>query len=595
MKRLTIVLCLLTVLLLTSVAVSASAGLAVGELNTTAQFYPEDTRIYGSISTSDATLDTIDGLLVRIRERMPNAGIPTIREAIDTALFQTLFIDFDGAIRPWLGDSAAFGAWDDSSVPGGANALVVVELRSRQELMDFIAGLERTAGESIFTVEDRGDYILYTPANGSPTVLALTETVAIFANRESDLMFNSSSSLATHPDFSSIMSQLPAPGYIGFMYMDTGAIVRENEVIFGQFRTPGSTGFGFTILDGDTVAYDLVQLPGYGDERFPALDTLDPAFLRHIPADASFTLHATNLNATYNGTVDTFRVIALQSGMTEQEFDASISQFDAAVRVFLNLDLQEDVLSWMTGDYALFMTVDEEAIFSLLPQAVGTATGQIDMDSLPFEIGLVMDATNPAAAQQFSDAIADVVERLMGQNPATRISQQQIGGANVTVISFDTPLDRDNMLTVELAFGTNDDVFAIGTLNAVTSVFTDVPGLDGTELYQDASRHVLENPTFAMYMDSYGFVIGTGVPSVVILALLGPEIGNVFEEVIDDLDSSALPASTIYAYDPSAARLQPIDPIEQFRQSLGLIGSASISAAVNNEGSMVVRIAITVR
>ncbi len=595
MKRLTIVLCLLTVLLLTSVAVSASEGLAVGELNSTTQYFPEGTLIYGSISTSDATLDTIDGLLVRIRERMPNAGIPTVREAIDTALFQTLFIDFDGAIRPWLGDNAAFGVWLDSSVPGGMNALAVVELRSRQELMDFIAGLEQTAGESIFTVEDRGDYILYTPANGSPTVLALTENVAIFANRESDLMFNSSSSLATRPDFSSIMSQLPAPGYIGLMYMDTGAIIRENGADFVQFGVPGATGFGFTILDGDTVVYDLVQLPGDGDERFPALDTLDPAFLRYIPADASFTLHATNLNATYNGTVDTFRGIALQSGMTEQEFDAGIRQIDGTVRLLLNMDFQDDILSWMTGDYALFMTVDEEAIFALLPQALGTGTGQIDIDSLPFEIGLVMDATDPAAALQFSSAVVDVVERLVGQNPDTRIRQQQIGGANVTVVSFDTPLDRDNMLTVELAFGANDAVFVIGTLNAVTSVFTGVPGLDGAELYQDASRHLLENPTFAMYMDSYGFVIGTGVPSLVILALLDPAIGNIFEEVVDELESSALPASTIYGYDPSAARLQPIDPVEQFRQSLGLIGSASISAAVNNEGSMVIRIAITVR
>jgi hypothetical protein len=195
----------------------------------------------------------------------------------------------------------------------------------------------------------------------------------------------------------------------------------------------------------------------------------------------------------------------------------------------------------MTGDFAAFVTVDNDAIQRALQQ--GMEGQPVAFETLPFGFGLVIEATDAAKAQTLATALGEKLPKLAQDSPEVTISQEEIGGVAVTVLSSPLDVFSDTKVPLDVVIGANEAVFVIATRDAATAIFTDVPsgGLTNVPIFIEAQNYLLDSPTSLWYMDSAGF---SSVTTVMGLALFGPIVGQVFDSIVADLESGAVSTLT---------------------------------------------------
>jgi hypothetical protein len=90
------------------------------------------------------------------------------------------------------------------------------------------------------------------------------------------------------------------------------------------------------------------------------MTAIDPAFAAHIPAGATLSLQSVDLNRSFGGMFNLFdtmignmREMGLGDSDELDEAAEGIAQLESSFTTFTGLDLREDVLAWMTGNYAV--------------------------------------------------------------------------------------------------------------------------------------------------------------------------------------------------------------------------------------------------
>jgi hypothetical protein len=349
---------------------------------------------------------------------------------------------------------------------------------------------------TVYEVEDRNVAVAVTD-----DVLFLTETVDTL-----QMLNTREARLNTNSTFTRTLDSLPNGDYDLVLYLDSPSLTRMmvetnqlstndtevGPVMEGFLNASAPQAVGISLVNGTDLIVDSTQLPGdtSGLEElgFVLPTSMTPVnldFAAYVPADAPIVVLGTNLSETYNLMVENLRAAsAMQSSMANQEaadFEEGLRFIEIGVRGLTGLDLQEDILGWMTGGYGLFFNVNPAALDD--PESV-----------MPLDFGLVFEATDPAAAQALVDGIREAVTQAQPDN--VTLSQETVAGVDAAVIVAEP---EDEPYPVEVLVGANDDVFVIGTRNAFTGVFEADGGLAADPVFSEAANYFLDGSAVAFY------------------------------------------------------------------------------------------------
>ena len=232
---------------------------------------------------------------------------------------------------------------------------------------------------------------------------------------------------------------------------------------------------------------------------------MNPDFANFIPGNASLVIHANSLTNLYLTTTNFLD--SLNAGSDSHAPSAQVKQ----VLSMFGIDLQRDLLSWMTGDYALFFRAD---MLDLVSAAVTNTTPNLENLDQKFDFGLVVEATDPDKARAFAARLDTLIQQMVAGQQGITVSSETIHGVDVTVLSLSAPLDARNTLNIDLLIGASDDVFFLATRPAAETILNGDGMLTGNRSYIEAQNYVLPNPTTVVYADGEGLVLGAAVPTI---------------------------------------------------------------------------------
>lgn len=575
MKKVVLVLALLLVF---GAAVIPASAVPTADLTALASVFPANTAVFAAIRTDDGYIETLDSVIARINQVLPaSQRIDSLRDTFDMGAGM-LGGSFDSVIRSWLGDTAALGIdisllLDTDSDNDFLAATLAVEVTDSAAAAEFVRGLlsSQTDFDRQYTVEESEGMTIFRPSRSRldgviPFMFA--ENYMVMGNLAP--VMNRMARLNTNPAFNEAMSALPLGDYNIALYVDTEAFFNaqmemlselgdladiDMEDTIGMFAgisdSLGSIGVGFTIVDGRSLTIDIVSTAdpaalaatmGLEASMMTDAQPINPAFARFIPAGTPIVTHVTNLKAAYDGLLAGLRAGASFGGdeeMTQEmlaEIESGLAGVEFAIRGLTGLDLEDDILSWMTGDLAIWVGLTPRA--ARATSLFGALAG-----GLPVDFGILIDATaNPDKAAALVEGLKSALTFAARQVPAdsgTRITttDETIGGNAVVSVSI---VDRSLPFPIELVMGASADVFAIGTRAAVEAALNPGAGMDTDPAFQEALRYALPDTIQLQYL--------AGAPLAPLFRLLPMEgsadDAQVMVDFVSLLSSSSISSAT---------------------------------------------------
>lgn len=588
MRKSRILTTILGTLLLALVVLPAAAQ-SPTDLNVLAQYFPADTPIFISVRTDDAFIETLDALVERVRAALPEAAGSgeTLADALDN-LADEIFPGgtFEEDLRPLLGDTASIGltsaarlADDDRSNDENPPAIIALSIKDRTAVIDLIANANMRAEQTT----EKG-YTLFTPdasvtgERADDAVIVRDDVLLYYTVNESIPVGGvPDGSLNTNEGFTSTLALLPEPSYNMTLFLNTRQFIEaagetdpdaaEALEAFGpMFNAVGSQVWGFTILGGDSLTIDIAQQMGdmsaITDLGFQlgSMTPIDPAFAAHIPADVPLAILGTDIKTALSSAANNFQLMAQTAAMQDGDFDPEelaegVEQFNQAFTQMTGLNFEQDVLSWMTGDYALFLSLNPDLN---LRSQFGI------FQAFPVDFGFAIEATDAAAAQKTVDGLTQAIQaaavqvRAQSENAEVEteieVTDEEIGDADVTVVTITA---SNAPWPVEILMGANDDVFALGTRSAVRAILAPDGGLPSNAEFQRASAYILPKSVSLGWLNTEG-----------LLPLA--DLAAAFDRS-NDAEANA----------------------GQARRALGLFSSGTMSSAYNEDGSALIRMVLT--
>lgn len=560
-----------------------------------ASSFPADTAFYFSMNTGPGLIEQLNtmygNLAPALIPLLDAQDIPLPRNfqsVLNMFSVNTFGADFDTSVRSWLGERIAIGMDADTinEAIDAENILIAVDITNRDEAIAFI---ENNLG-LVFEHSQQGDFTVLTEEF---TVAAFSANKLFLAPSADQIPFNGlpESNLSLNGLFMDTVTALPAPDYHALLYLDSAAMFGDlSDMVY---QTPGEAelllplleGFGAvavaaTIEDGRSLVLDIAQTPNMDAMlETPLLDLnlgpVEPAFWNHIPANASLVMHSSDLKAVYDTLIDIIRITE------DPTIDKQTAQIEEQLQTLLGLSFHNDILSWMTGNYALFFSY---AVEPGQPSLIGALINpEMRGGDLGLEFGVVIEATDPAKAQQLVEALAPILTVMTLQQEGISVSEEQIGGANAMVLTANAP---DLGLTIDLVMAANDNVFVLGTRNGVTDALNGSGGLTGAPRFAEAQGYMLANPGALFFADqSIITFIGD-------IDMLGDSVNNIFAGIAASLiDPSYAPP---VASPPRPGQRAAIaETMRTIRQVAALFNSATITTTTDNQGNTLMRFVIT--
>ncbi len=575
-----------------------------------AQYFPAETPVLIGFRTDDAVIEELDALVARIAEGLPPGTVPpfSLEALLDAGIAEAFGSDatFENTIRPWLGDTAAVGVLSleetfgmgmmGQSMGSGAAlqtatdapALIAVSVRDREAAEAFMKDLIPESGGMTVRRNNPAGFTVYIPRQTTDgMIIAIGDDVALITNQE-DLpaLTGDFQSLGDNPDFAATAALLPETLYnavallnVGDTFsqmfqtmLDAGMMPAESmdmfEMLMPIYENFPMQAVGLTLLDERSLTIDFAQTAFDYSMLGDALggivpptsfEPVDLSFTENIPADAPFFIQGTQFGTLLDYALDAFGVafeIGIQQATAMPGASAEIppfvrnidaAQFRAFVELafagFTGLNLTEDVIPYLNGNSAVFGRV--------LP------AGE-DEDNFTVDTAVVIEVTDAAAMQSIYD-------ELLGSLEAYEAEFTEEDGVIVLpglIRGFFPPeFPKATLEAPEYDFliGLSDDVFAFGSRPAVEFA------LDA------AGESIADDPNF--------------VTAQQFLLPDAETIGYLNMDAVSEL------AQGMLAMFPDAAG--SMGEAEQALMLLDLFDSASVSSVLNDDGSALSRLVVT--
>ncbi len=528
---------LLSLLALTLFVVPAAAT-PIDELDDLAESTPADSAIFITVRADDAFIETLDGLLNRVREQLPEGILPpdlNVRSLLDQSVGSTdPEATFESLIGSWLGDTIGISIGADvflprtdflspppepiimSSVADRDGAVAYVNALVGDAFIEYTEGQE-VAGGTLWTPVDieRYSYVSYYYLTDD------TLYVGSVGNDPDNILPDLSSTLADSEAFNATVDALPLDDYNALIYNNVPAIVNPlldmalrdaggdlNPTQMQQlaearevFAALGPQAFGFTLLDGRSLTIDFAQTYGAAlvDSTMLMSDPISTDFTNNLPADTALLLQDTALGTDVVSLIEALDVLSdaleaqfpnadqinLLGGDVDPEFAVYLLN---DVVAFARLTFQgltgesiEDAFGWMTGDYANYVRV--------VPFEMGVSP----------DIGLVVENTDSAEADELVASFANLVREFGGDpvsDEAGALAVPTVGNVLARVAGMD-PTD---FATLDLLVGYNDTVFGLGLRDGIQAVLAGEGGLAETDAFSTAEAYFLPETQALAYI-----------------------------------------------------------------------------------------------
>lgn len=488
-KRLVLLLALAAALAISLAPVrAAEPALGVFDL---ARYVPFNVSAFISISTDDAHLAALDGLMAKVNTVSRDLGLSTretnIMEVFGLSLNNGNSAPIESALA-WSGDAFAIAVNDSES--GETQYVVAVPLVDRGAAERDIIGANPNAGTSsrsgrfdVYRIESQNRFLLF-----SSDLLLIAD--GLEPAEVEVLSMEEYPRLSGVTEYIEAVSALPEERYNIGLYLDARRLI-ETEASLNdtagsaqvKAALDGSLAIGATVLNGDTLTLDAALVP---DEPSAPPLALNPDFARYIPGGMGATVHGADLAALINNLLDAART------------DPGTDPRAVLNSAFQMMGLEfSSLFSWTKGDYALYARAD------LSPAIPGLFATPPDLRDLPdtLDFGVVIEAVNPDEARAFADSLAELLRSTAETADNLRVRDETINGVAVTVASIDSAVGNGGMVTFEFGVGASNEVFAFGTLDAVRAIFDGGPGLPLQMAYIDSSRYWLPESTTRWVLD----------------------------------------------------------------------------------------------
>ncbi|PJF27756.1 MAG: hypothetical protein CUN53_02850 [Phototrophicales bacterium] len=577
MKRVVLVLALVMVF---GAAVIPAAAVPTADLTALSSVFPANTAIFAAIRTDDGYIETLDSVIARLNEVLPPSDqIDSLRDTFEMGAGM-MGGSFDSVIRSWLGDTAALGVdisylIDRDERNDYLAATLAIAVTDSAAAVKFVRGLLSSQGDfdAQYTVEVSDGVTIFRPTRTEPRLdgvipFMFTENYVVMGNLAP--VMNRMARLNTNTDFNDTMSALPLDDYNIALYIDTRAlfdaqmtmlsdmddIAEMGEMIgmlTGISNNLGSIGIGFTVIDDRSLTIDIVSTAdpeaiagalGLDGDAIVVAQPIDPSFARFIPAGTPIVTHVTNLSDAYDALLTGLRAGVSLGGADAEDVEEALAEIESgiagvefAIRGLTGLDLEDDILSWMTGDLAIWVGLTPT--FAEATSLFGGLAG-----GLPVDFGILIDASaNPDGAAALVEGLKSALTFAARQTPAnsgTRITltDETIGGNAAVSVNI---VDRSLPFPIELVIGASADVFVIGTRAAAEAALNPGAGLDSDPAFQEALRYALADTVQLQYL--------AGAPLAPLFNLLPMEgsanDAQVLVDFVSLLSSSSISSATV--------------------------------------------------
>ncbi len=567
MKKLLTLLAVMIVVLGTLFTPTTAAPTA--DLNALAKYFPASAPVLVSFRTDDAYIKEIDDLFAKIAAQIPGMKQPEkIADQFDQAVKTLTGGDFQSDVRSWLGDTASIGLFSFDGMMGRGSSdgksphfLAAVAITDQKAAETFWKTALDKASNGKYESSTEGDFTLFIPSKDAPRsasgIVAIGQDVMLIAAYQEDLaLAGQNDPLSESATFTDSISLLPAEDYNITIYTNLGDLFKQ--VMAMQSEMMGSNPaqaammknlapflekfppeiIGFTVLDERSLTIDFA-VP-YGDLLAEAEKAgfstampvpVNPAFAANILSGSPLVLHSTNLGASLEGVLKNFQAQAgmmpSSSGMSADELKKNLDQINKAVLLFTKKDLEKDILPAMTGDYALYVTLN--------PALSDVSSGSDLMKQLPVDFGFLTEMNDATIAPAIMDGIK--MAFTMSESKDTKLTTETIGGVDALVI---TSTPKDSPFPIELVITGNDKLFFFGTRRAAEAALTGTGGLDKDASFQEAAGYMVTSPSVVAYLASEGLK-----PLSKIISLTsGKSSGEQFGAFLKLLSSASISSST---------------------------------------------------
>lgn len=546
-----------------------------------ARYYGADYQFYMAVRTDDGYISDLNSVVNRILGNLPAevAGmLPAeldLRQIIDTQVLANAPIKY-ADVRAFLGDTLSVGIRDLASTQDGnlqdAGPQVVIELSDAAAFKTF---LDQQAGNTLPAPSQQGDFTVYEVDRS--TVLAIGPAEVIITTDPAGLV-NRMARLDSSEGFTNAIGALPADSYNIVMYLNYAALITGVPGMTNMMAPdmmallPQNLGVGFTILDGSTLTIDVSSDTAVGVEY---LKPVNPDFAAFIPGDTDLLLHSSNLNGYFDYILNTLDSTYAQMDVDmdlAKEVETAFSQIKAATQI----DMREDVLSWMNSDYAIYASADLLALVELLNTLAND--GRLPMDAgLPLEFGIVVATDNPAKTAETVGKLGTRLSAATANRENVSVAEVNENGFTGYEITLTIPVaGPSRFINYDILLGSTSAVFFFGSTTAGERVLAG-DNLTATSNYANAGRYILPDAVNVAYTDDEGVDVFVG--GLAALAILGPSINNVFETVTENLEGGSGSSSSSLQATPT-----PEQVLAQFRMVLAVTNSlfdnTTISSAI---------------
>lgn len=417
-----------------------------------ARYMPADTVLFLSVQLRPEG-DTLKNWQ-RIRDAF--AHVPTIQEGLkefESEAQENLPFDWKQDVDPWVGRYMAVGIVDLEPLWGAVSQeaigtgdietaveetppppfILAVDVRDREALQSFVEVVRtRMESEGIAVQESAyEDATIYSFSHeGNDFFFALREEKVVLASNQRALLEGAlerqePDSLSANPEFLALLDRLPqdglAMGYAAYESLRQemrAAMAESQDIPIPEAWGAGVRAGGFTLqaeADGLRVqvaaTLDLAAMAEAGlKDYYEKTRTPHPGrSLEFMPQETALAFTGRDLHGAWE-----LQKSQMQQLSPESYADIQGTLEDLAVQT--GLDIEEDILSWMTGEYALFMA---------------PGTGELTAAGIPsFRAGFIFEVGDQEKAQQ---AMGKIENLLIEQGDLT-FSTQEIEGVEARVV-----------------------------------------------------------------------------------------------------------------------------------------------------------------